>query len=174
MKTQRIGKKQRLIFKSTNFGDDADRALQKNDGAWTYFANDIGYHSVKISKNYNTLINILGADHIGYIKRISAAVKAISDNRVNLICKVCQLVKFVKNGEPFKMSKRSGDFFPLNKLLSEVIKDSIRFMMLFRSNDVELDFDFKSFRKNKDNPVFVFNIVMQELIRFFRSLKTKE
>ena len=168
-------KSKRLIFKSTNFGDDADRALQKNDGAWTYFANDIGYHSVKISKNYNTLINILGADHIGYIKRISAAVKAISDNKVNLICKVCQLVKFVKNGEPFKMSKRSGDFFPLNKLLSEVNKDSIRFMMLFRSNDVELDFDFKKvLEKNKDNPVFYVQYCYARINSIFRSLKTKK
>ena len=168
-------KSKRLIFKSTNFGDDADRALQKNDGAWTYFANDIGYHSVKISKNYNTLINILGADHIGYIKRISAAVKAISDNKVNLICKVCQLVKFVKNGEPLKMSKRSGDFFPLNKLLSEVNKDSIRFMMLFRSNDVELDFDFKKvLEKNKDNPVFYVQYCYARINSIFRSLKTKK
>ena len=168
-------KSKRLIFKSTNFGDDADRALQKNDGAWTYFANDIGYHSVKISKNYNTLINILGADHIGYIKRISAAVKAISDNRVNLICKVCQLVKFVKNGEPFKMSKRSGDFFPLNKLLSEVNKDSIRFMMLFRSNDVEMDFDFKKvLEKNKDNPVFYVQYCYARINSIFRSLNTKK
>ncbi len=168
-------KSKRLIFKSTNFGDDTDRALQKNDGAWTYFANDIGYHSVKISKNYNTLINILGADHIGYIKRISAAVKAISDNKVNLICKVCQLVKFVKNGEPFKMSKRSGDFFPLNKLLSEVNKDSIRFMMLFRSNDVELDFDFKKvLEKNKDNPVFYVQYCYARINSIFRSLKIKK
>ncbi len=168
-------KSKRLIFKSTNFGDDTDRALQKNDGAWTYFANDIGYHSVKISKNYNTLINILGADHIGYIKRISAAVKAISDNKVKLICKVCQLVKFVKNGEPLKMSKRSGDFFPLNKLLSEVNKDSIRFMMLFRSNDVELDFDFKKvLEKNKDNPVFYVQYCYARINSIFRSLKTKK
>ena len=168
-------KSKRLIFKSTNFGDDTDRALQKNDGAWTYFANDIGYHSVKISKNYNTLINILGADHIGYIKRISAAVKAISDNKVNLICKVCQLVKFVKNGEPFKMSKRSGDFFPLNKLLSEVNKDSIRFMMLFRSNDVEMEFDFKKvLEKNKDNPVFYVQYCYARINSIFRSLKTKK
>ena len=164
-------KSKRLIFKSTNFGDDTDRALQKNDGAWTYFANDIGYHSVKISKNYNTLINILGADHIGYIKRISAAVKAISDNKVNLICKVCQLVKFVKNGEPFKMSKRSGDFFPLSKLLSEVNKDAIRFMMLYRSNDVEIEFDFnKILEKNKDNPVFYVQYCYARINSIFNTL----
>ena len=108
-------KTKRLIFKSTMFGDDSDRALQKNDGTWTYFANDIGYHSTKIKKKYDSLINILGADHIGYIKRISAAVKAMSNNKIVLTCKVCQLVKFLKNGEPYKMSKRSGEFFPLNK-----------------------------------------------------------
>ncbi len=148
-------KTKKLIFKSSNFGDDTDRALQKNDGEWTYFANDIGYHSTKIQKKYDTLINILGADHIGYVKRITAAVNAISKNKVKLNCKVCQLVKFLKNGKPFKMSKRSGDFFPLKKLLADVNKDSIRFMMLYRSNDVELEFDFnKVLEKNKDNPVF--------------------
>ncbi len=167
-------KTKRLIFKSSSFGDDADRALQKDDGTWTYFANDIGYHSTKINKKYDSLINILGADHIGYIKRISAAVKALSNNQINLICKVCQLVKFLKNGEPFKMSKRSGDFFPLNKLLNEVNKDSIRFMMLYRSNDVELDFDFKKvLEKNKDNPVFYVQYCYARINSIFRTLKIK-
>ena len=100
----------RLIFKSTKFGDDTDRALQKNDGSWTYFANDIAYHSDKINRKYNNLINILGADHTGYIKRITAAVSALSNKKVKLNCKVCQLVKLYKNGQPFKMSKRAGDF----------------------------------------------------------------
>ena len=99
----------RLIFKSTKFGDDNDRALQKNDGSWTYFANDVAYHSDKISRKFNKLINILGADHTGYIKRISAAVSALSNNKVKLECKVCQLVKLYKKGQPFKMSKRAGD-----------------------------------------------------------------
>ena len=162
----------RLIFKSASFGDDTDRALQKNDGAWTYFANDIGYHSTKINKKYDNLINILGADHIGYIKRITAAVSAMSNNKMILICKVCQLVKFLKNGEPFKMSKRSGDFFPLNKLLNEVNKDSIRFMMLYRSNDVELEFDFKKvLEKNKDNPVFYVQYCYARINSIFRTLK---
>ena len=165
-------KHKRLIFKSTNFGDDTDRALQKNDGSWTYFANDIGYHSTKIKKKYDSLINILGADHIGYIKRISAAVIAISNNKINLDCKVCQLVKFLKDGEPFKMSKRSGDFFPLKKLLKEVNKDSIRFMMLYRSNDVELEFDFKKvLEKNKDNPVFYVQYCYARINSIFRTLK---
>ena len=165
-------KTKRLIFKSSSFGDDTDRALQKNDGSWTYFANDIGYHSTKINKKYDSLINILGADHIGYIKRISAAVSAMSNNKINLTCKVCQLVKFLKNGEPFKMSKRSGDFFPLNKLLKEVNKDSIRFMMLYRSNDVELEFDFKKvLEKNKDNPVFYVQYCYARINSIFRTLK---
>jgi len=165
-------KTKRLIFKSSIFGDDTDRALQKNDGTWTYFANDIGYHSTKINKKYDSLINILGADHIGYIKRISAAVSAMSNNKINLTCKVCQLVKFLKNGEPFKMSKRSGDFFPLNKLLKEVNKDSIRFMMLYRSNDVELEFDFKKvLEKNKDNPVFYVQYCYARINSIFRTLK---
>ena len=100
----------RLIFKSTLFGDDTDRALQKNDGSWTYFANDVAYHMDKVNRNYKNLVNILGADHTGYIKRITAAVSALSENKIKLNCKVCQLVKLYKNGEPFKMSKRAGEF----------------------------------------------------------------
>ena len=145
----------RLIFKSTLFGDDNDRALQKNDGSWTYFANDVAYHLDKVTRNFDNLVNILGADHTGYIKRITAAVSALSDNKTKLNCKVCQLVKLYKNGEPFKMSKRAGDFISAQDLLNEVDKDQIRFMMLNRSNDVELDFDFDKVKeKTKDNPVF--------------------
>ena len=145
----------RLIFKSTKFGDDSDRALQKNDGSWTYFANDLAYHSTKVSKKYDYLINVLGADHTGYVKRISSAVSALSNNKINLICKVCQLVKLYKNGSPYKMSKRLGEFISVKDLLNEVNRDSIRFMMLNRGNDVELDFDFdKVLEKSKDNPVF--------------------
>ena len=145
----------RLIFKSTLFGDDADRALQKNDGSWTYFANDVAYHMNKVNRNYKNLVNILGADHTGYIKRITAAVSALSENKIKLNCKVCQLVKLYKNGEPFKMSKRAGEFISAQDLLNEVEKDQIRFMMLNRSNDVELDFDFDKVKeKTKDNPVF--------------------
>jgi len=148
-------KTKRLIFKSTLFGDDSDRALQKNDGSWTYFANDVAYHMDKINRDYNKLINILGADHTGYIKRITAAVTALSDNKIELNCKVCQLVKLYKNGKPFKMSKRAGEFISAQDLLNEVDKDQIRFMMLSRSNDVELDFDFDKVKeKTKENPVF--------------------
>ena len=146
---------ERLIFKSTLFGDDTDRSLQKNDGSWTYFANDVAYHMDKVNRGYKNLVNILGADHTGYIKRITAAVSALSEKKIKLNCKVCQLVKLFKNGEPFKMSKRSGDFISAQDLLSEVDKDPIRFMMLNRSNDVELDFDFDKVKeKTKDNPVF--------------------
>ena len=113
----------RLLFKSTEFGDDTDRALQKNDGSWTYFANDVAYHYDKILKKYDNLINILGADHTGYIKRITGAVSALSNKKVKLNCKVCQLVKLYKNGQPFKMSKRAGDFISANELLNEVNKD---------------------------------------------------
>ncbi len=165
-------KVKRLIFKSTLFGDDTDRALQKNDGTWTYFATDIGYHSTKISKKYDFLINILGADHTGYIKRISSAVEALSDKKNLLKCKTCQLVKLYKNGQPFKMSKRSGDFISVKELLEEVNKDSIRFMMLSRSNDVELDFDFdKVLEKNKDNPVFYVQYCYARINSLFRNLK---
>ena len=148
-------KKKRLIFKSTLFGDDTDRALQKNDNSWTYFANDVAYHMDKINRNYKNLVNILGADHTGYIKRITAAVSALSNNKVKLNCKVCQLVKLYKDGKPFKMSKRAGEFISAQDLVNEVDRDSIRFMMLNRSNDVELDFDFDKVKeKTKDNPVF--------------------
>jgi len=162
----------RLIFKSTTFGDDTDRALQKNDGTWTYFANDVAYHLDKINRKFDYLINILGADHTGYIKRISAAVSALSENQVELNCKVCQLVKLYKNGEPFKMSKRAGDFISVQDLLSEVSKDSIRFMMLNRSNDVELDFDFDKIKeKTKDNPVYYVQYAYARINSITRTLK---
>ncbi len=164
-------KTKRLIFKSTLFGDDTDRAIQKNDGSWTYFANDVGYHMDKVNRNYDNLINVLGADHTGYIKRITAAVNALSNNKVKLNCKVCQLVKLFKNGKPFKMSKRAGDFISAQDLLKEVNKDSIRFMMLNRSNDVELDFDFdKVLEKSKDNPVFYVQYSFARISSLFRML----
>ena len=165
-------KTKKLIFKSTLFGDDSDRSLQKEDGSWTYFANDLAYHSNKISRDYDYLINILGADHTGYIKRITAAVKAVSKNKTKLLCKVCQLVKLFKNGQPFKMSKRLGDFISVDDLLNEVDRDSIRFMMLNRGNDVEVDFDFdKVLEKNKENPVFYVQYCYARINSLFRSLK---
>ena len=163
----------KLIFKSTLFGDDTDRSLQKNDGSWTYFANDVAYHMDKVNRKYDHLINILGADHTGYIKRITAAVSALSENKTTLNCKVCQLVKLFKNGEPFKMSKRAGDFISAQDLLKEVNKDLIRFMMLNRSNDVELDFDFDKVKeKTKDNPVFYVQYAYARINSLLRTLNT--
>ena len=163
----------RLIFKSTLFGDDTDRSLQKNDGSWTYFANDVAYHMDKVNRKYDHLINILGADHTGYIKRITAAVSALSENKTTLNCKVCQLVKLFKNGEPFKMSKRAGDFISAQDLLKEVNKDPIRFMMLNRSNDVELDFDFDKVKeKTKENPVFYVQYAYARINSLLRTLNT--
>ena len=163
--------REQLLFKSTLFGDDMDRAMQKNDGSWTYFANDVAFHMDKVNRNYDYLINILGADHTGYTKRITAAVNALSNDKVKLNCKVCQLVKLYKNGKPFKMSKRAGDFISAQDLLNEVNKDSIRFMMLNRSNDVEIDFDFdKVLEKSKDNPVFYVQYSFARISSLFRRI----
>jgi len=163
--------REQLLFKSTDFGDDTDRPIQKADGSWTYFAGDIAYHSYKISRKYDILINILGADHSGYIKRITSASKAISKNKVDLLCKVSQLVKLFKNGQPFKMSKRKGDYITVEDLVNEVGKDSTRFMMLNRSSDVELDFDFdKVTEKSKENPVFYVQYAYARINSIFRAL----
>ena len=161
----------RLIFKSTLFGDDTDRALQKNDGSWTYFANDVAYHMDKVNRKYKNLVNILGADHTGYIKRITAAVSALSENKIKLNCKVCQLVKLYKNGVPYKMSKRAGEFVSAQDLLNEVEKDQIRFMMLYRSNDIELDFDFEKVKdQSKDNPIFYVQYAYARINSLLRTL----
>ena len=161
-----------LLFRSTKFGDDTDRVIQKEDKSWTYFATDIAYHSYKIDRKFDVLINILGADHVGYINRIKAAVKAISNNKVELICKVSQLVKLFKEGKPFKMSKRKGDYITVEDLLNEVGRDSIRFMILNRSNDVELDFDFeKVTEKSKENPVFYVQYAYARINSIFRLIK---
>ena len=161
-----------LLFNSTKFGDDTDRALQKEDETWTYFAGDIAYHAHKIDRNFDTLINILGSDHSGYIKRITAAVAAISKNKINLVCKVSQLVKLFKKGKPFKMSKRRGNYITVEDLIKEVGIDSVRFMMLSRNNDVELDFDFQKVTdKSKDNPVFYVQYAYARISSIFRTLK---
>jgi len=158
-----------LLFKSTIFGDDVDRPLQKEDKTWTYFAGDLAYHSNKIDRDYDFLINILGADHAGYIKRISSAVKALSKDKIKLICKVSQLVKLFRKGKPFKMSKRKGDYITVEDLINEVGKDSVRFIMLNRSNDVELDFDFeKVTEKSKENPVFYVQYAYARINSVFR------
>ena len=165
-------KRNQLLFKSSLFGDDTDRALQKADGSWTYFAADVAYHSNKVSRKFSNLINILGADHTGYIKRIEAATKAVSDDKVNLVCKVSQLVKLFKKGEPFKMSKRKGDYITVEDLINEVGKDSTRFMMLNRNSDSELEFDFENVtEKSKENPVFYVQYAYARINSIFRSLK---
>lgn len=147
--------REQTLFKSTEFGDDVDRPIQKSDGAWTYFAPDIAYHYDKISRGFDALIDVFGADHGGYVKRMRAAVAALSGNAVPLDVKLTQLVKLYKKGEPFKMSKRAGTFIMLRDLVAEVGPDVTRFHMLTRKNDAPLDFDFdKVTEQSKDNPVF--------------------
>ena len=144
-----------LLFRSTDFGDDKDRALQKSDKSWTYFASDVAYHNNKLKRKFDILINILGADHAGYVKRITSVVEALSGKKNILICKVSQLVKLIKDGKLFKMSKRKGDYITVEDLINEVGKDAARFIMLNRSSDVELDFDFSKVKeKSKDNPLY--------------------
>ena len=166
--------REQLLFNSTKFGDDTDRSLKKEDGTWTYFASDIAYHGDKINRGFDILVNILGADHAGYIKRITAATKAISRDKTNLVCKVSQLVKLFKEGKPYKMSKRKGDYITLSDLISEVGKDAVRFMMLSRSNDVELDFDFDKVKeKSKDNPVYYIQYAYARINSIFRTANLK-
>jgi len=143
------------LFKSTAFGDDEDRALQKSDGSYTYFAGDVAYHYDKLSRGFRHLINVFGADHVGYIPRIKAVVAALSDKTADLDVKVVQLVRLFKAGEPFKMSKRAGTFVTLRDVVDEVGRDPVRYMMLYRKNQETLDFDFaKVTEQSKDNPVF--------------------
>ena len=143
------------LFRSTAHGDDVDRPVMKSDGSWTYFAPDIAYHYDKVQRGFDELIDIFGADHGGYVKRMKAAVSALSSGRVPLDIKLVQLVKLYKNGEPFKMSKRAGTFVTLHDVVEQAGADVTRFMMLTRKNDVALDFDFaKVLEQSKDNPVF--------------------
>ena len=160
-----------LLFRSTVFGDDKDRALQKNDLSWTYFASDVAYHNTKINRKFDKLINILGADHAGYIKRISSVVEALSGEKNKLVCKVSQLVKLIKDGKPFKMSKRKGDYITVDDLLNQVGKDATRFIMLNRSSDVELDFDFTKVKeKTKDNPLYYVQYCYARISSVFRNI----
>ncbi|MFT6509799.1 MAG: arginyl-tRNA synthetase [Parvibaculaceae bacterium] len=144
------------LFKSTEFGDDVDRALKKSDGSWTYFAPDIAYHFDKYNRGYTNQVDVWGADHAGYIKRMSAAVRAVTGSNNDVLdVKICQLVRLLRNGEPVKMSKRSGNFVTLREVVEEVGRDVVRFMMLYRKNDATLDFDFaKVTEQSRDNPVF--------------------
>ena len=163
--------REQLLFKSTDFGDDKDRALQKSDGNWTYFASDVAYHKNKVDRKFDYLINILGADHAGYIKRISSSVEALSGKKDKLICKISQLVKLIKNNKPFKMSKRNGDYITVDDLVDEVGKDATRFIMLNRSSDVELDFDFDAVKeKSKDNPLYYVQYCYARISSVFRHI----
>lgn len=147
--------RQQTLFRSTDHGDDVDRPVKKSDGSWTYFAPDIAYHWDKIDRGFDLLIDVFGADHGGYVKRMTAAVKALSDGRVPLDIKLIQLVKLFKNGEPFKMSKRAGTFVTLRDVVEQAGADVTRFHMLTRKNDAALDFDFdKVLEQSKDNPVW--------------------
>ena len=163
--------REQLLFKSTDFGDDKDRALQKSDGSWTYFASDVAYHKNKVDRKFDYLINILGADHAGYIKRISSSVEALSGKKDKLICKISQLVKLIKDNKPFKMSKRKGDYITVDDLIEEVGKDATRFIMLNRSSDAELDFDFDAVKeKSKDNPLYYVQYCYARISSVFRHI----
>ena len=168
--TKWVERKQ-LLFRSTNFGDDKDRALQKSDNTWTYFASDVAYHNTKIKRGFDKLINILGADHAGYIKRITSVAEAISGEKNKLVCKVSQLVKLIKDGKPFKMSKRKGNYITVEDLIEQVGKDATRFIMLSRSSDVELDFDFSKVKeKSKDNPLYYVQYCYARISSVFRNI----
>ena len=158
------------LFKSTQFGDDEDRAIQKSDGGYAYFAGDIAYHYDKLQRGFLHLINVFGADHIGYISRMKSAVTALSDGKANLDIKVVQLVKLFRGGEPVKMSKRSGTFVTLRDVVDEVGRDPVRFMMLYRKNQEQLDFDFaKVTEQSKDNPVFYVQYAHARVASVFRN-----
>ena len=147
--------REQTLFRATAYGDDVDRPLLKSDGSYTYFASDIAYHKDKFDRGFRNLVDIWGADHGGYIKRVEAAIKAVTGGQAALDVKIVQLVKLLRNGEPVKMSKRSGDFVTLREVVDEVGKDAVRFMMLYRKNDAVLDFDLaKVIEQSRDNPVF--------------------
>lgn len=147
--------REQTLFRATDYGDDVDRALIKSDGSYTYFAADIAYHRNKYLRGFTHMINVLGADHSGYVKRLQAAVKAVSGGEADIDVRICQLVRLMKNGEPFKMSKRSGDLVTVADVVEEVGSDATRFMLLYRRNDAAMDFDFALVKEQtRDNPVF--------------------
>jgi len=147
--------REQTLFRATEFGDDVDRAVVKSDGTYTYFASDMAYHDDKFKRGFKTMIDVWGADHGGYVKRMTAAVKALTGGEGELDVKICQLVRLFRGGEPVKMSKRAGEFVTLREVVDEVGPGPVRFMMLYRKNDAPLDFDFvKVTEKSRDNPVF--------------------
>lgn len=165
--------RKQLLFKSTNYGDDIDRALQKSNKSWTYFANDIAYHYHKLNRDFDHYINILGADHTGYIKRLCAAVNALNSEKKFEI-KISQIVKLFKSGKPYRMSKRAGDFILLKDLLNVVGKDEVRFMMVFRSSQSPLDFDFDVITdRSKENPIFYVQYACARLHSLFKKTNFK-
>jgi arginyl-tRNA synthetase len=162
--------REQVLFASTQFGDDVDRALQKSDGSYTYFAADIAYHFDKLERGFRHLINVFGADHIGYIPRMKAAVAALSGGEADFDIKICQIVKLYKDGAEYKMSKRAGTFVTLRDVVDEVGRDPVRFMMLYRKNDAPLDFDFaKVTEQSKDNPVFYVQYAHARAASIFRN-----
>ena len=147
--------REQTLFRATDFGDDVDRPLKKSDGSYTYFAADIAYHKSKFDRGFTNMIDVWGADHGGYVKRMQAAVKAVSAGKADLDVKIIQLVKLLRGGEPVKMSKRAGEFVTLREVVDEVGRDAVRFMMLYRKNDAVLEFDLaKVIEQSRDNPVF--------------------
>jgi len=164
--------REQTLFRTTEFGDDLDRPLKKSDGSYTYFAADIAYHRDKIERGFDTLIDVWGADHGGYVKRMQAAVAALSNKKVKLDVKLCQLVRLLRGGEPVKMSKRAGDFVTLREVVDEVGRDPARFMMLFRKNDAVLDFDLaKVLEQSRENPVFYVQYAHARAYSAFRKAK---
>jgi arginyl-tRNA synthetase len=147
--------REQTLFRATDWGDDIDRPLVKSDGSYTYFAADIAYHRNKYLRGFKHMVNVLGADHSGYVKRLQAAVKAVSEGEADIDVRICQLVRLMKGGEPFKMSKRSGDLVTVADVVEEVGSDATRFMLLYRRNDAAMDFDFDLVKEQtRDNPVF--------------------
>lgn len=164
--------REQTLFRATAFGDDIDRPLLKSDGSFTYFASDIAYHRSKVERGAVELIDVLGADHGGYVKRMQAAVKAVSDGKAALDVKLCQLVRLLRGGEPVKMSKRAGEFVTLREVIDEVGRDPVRFMMLYRKNDATLDFDLaKVVEQSKDNPVFYVQYAHARAASVFRQAR---
>ncbi len=164
--------REQTLFRSTAFGDDVDRPLMKSDGGYTYFASDIAYHKSKFDRGFAEMIDVWGADHGGYVKRMQAAVKAITDGQGVLDVKLVQLVKLLRNGEPVKMSKRAGEFVTLRDVIDEVGRDAVRFMMIFRKNDAPLDFDLaRVVEQSKDNPVFYVQYAHARCASVFRQAR---
>ena len=164
--------REQMLFRSSTYGDEVDRPLQKSNGEWTYFANDIAYHFDKYQRGASHLIDIWGADHGGYIKRMHASIKALTNNKAKFTVKLCQMVKLISDGQQIKMSKRSGDFITLREMVERVGSDSIRFMMMYRKNEAPLEFDFqKVTEQSKDNPVFYVQYAHARISSVLRNLK---